>query len=95
MHPPRRPRKAQRYDAELREEELLQRVRKLEGVVEGLRGAVRIEKSSRREWKGASDETKAVRLLAGKGRSRYVSDRFWASFSAEVSWTCFLCPIQG
>jgi len=91
VHPPRRPRRTQRLEAGLREEELLKRVRKLEAVVEGLRDGSQIEKADgRKDVNRKNDEDKTVRLLAGNGRTRYVSDRFWASFSAEVSHFKFL-----
>jgi hypothetical protein len=85
---PRRPRRGKSRESEIKEKELLKRIGKLEGVVEGLKRGERGVKIDGSRRKGESleiDERKTVGLLAEKGNSRYVSDRFWASFSGEVS----------
>lgn len=95
---PKRSRKTSQraLEAQEREEALLKRLHKLESVVETLRSSTSATNGSNRQ-DGHDDhliedeherinQGKAVRLLAGNGRSRYVSDRFWASLTAEVSY---------
>ncbi|CZR67552.1 uncharacterized protein PAC_17451 [Phialocephala subalpina] len=90
-------------EAQEREEALLKRLHKLESVVEALRSSTLA--TNRSDLQDSHDDTliedeherinqgKAVRLLAGNGRSRYVSDRFWASLSAEIEDVSTMLPI--
>ncbi|KAF8858654.1 hypothetical protein BDZ45DRAFT_622004 [Acephala macrosclerotiorum] len=101
---PRRSRKTSQRALEVqeREEALLKRLHKLESVVETLRSSTSATNGSN-EQDGHDDliedeheridQGKAVRLLAGNGRSRYVSDRFWASLSAEIEDVSTMLPI--
>lgn len=94
--PKRARRTSQRaLETQEREEALLKRLHKLEAVVETLKSSTSVIDGSIRQDDHDDhliedeheriNQGKAVRLLAGNGRSRYVSDRFWASLTAEVS----------